>query len=125
VSPPRTPLPMPPVPQPSPPPPHQVTAGLGTCCPTEARQGIPFRGRQATGSGTVPASVLWNPHEYLLHMCWRSRFSLCLLFGWWSSLWESPRVQVSWLCWSPCGVPVFFKPLNHSPNSSVRLQCTI
>jgi hypothetical protein len=26
-----------------------------------------------------------------------------MLFGWWFSLWESPRVQVSWHCWSSCG----------------------
>jgi hypothetical protein len=28
------------------------------------------------------------------------KFNLCMLFGFWFSLWVCPRVQVNWLCWS-------------------------
>jgi hypothetical protein len=48
---------------------HQVTTGLGTPSPTEARQGGPFRGggstgRHATGSGKKPLLYLFEDlHE--------------------------------------------------------------
>ena len=43
-----------------------------------------------------------------------------VIFGWWFSLWEAPRVQVSWLCWSFYGIPIPSRSYNSSPNSSTR-----
>jgi hypothetical protein len=53
----------------------QVSGGLSTLFPTEVR----------------PA----NPLQY---MCQGPRVSLCMLPGWWLSLWELPGVWVSWDC---------------------------
>ena len=50
---------------------YRIT-GLGTSSPAEARQGSP-----------------------LLHMCWGPQTSPCMSFGWWLSLWDLPRAQVS------------------------------
>jgi hypothetical protein len=50
----------------------------------------------------------------------KTRSSPCMLSGWWFSLWEYPRVQVSWFCWSSCGDPIPLRFLNPSPNSSIR-----
>jgi hypothetical protein len=69
-------------------------------------------------------SSCWGPclktklHICLVYLCVAcgARSSPCSL-----SLWEPPRVQVSWLCWSSCGVPVLFMSLSFSPNSSPRL----
>jgi len=65
--------------------------------------------------------LLGDSHEdqpgYLLHKYRGPRSSICALFGWWFGLWE---LQVSWLCWSSGRVPVFFRSLNLSPNSSIR-----
>ena len=48
--------------------------------------------------------------------------TLCLLFGWWVTLWESPSVQVSWLAGSSNRLPVPLQALN--PFSSKRLPET-
>jgi hypothetical protein len=75
---------------------HQVSAGLSTSSsPTEARCGSP-----------------------LLHMCQGPWTRECMLFGWWLSLREFPEVQVTWHCWSSCGVANSLKAFNLSPNSS-------
>jgi hypothetical protein len=91
--------------------------------------GSPVRGTGATGSqqsqGKPLPQMLVDPFEdqpaNLLHMCEEPRSSPCLLFGWWFSLWEAPRVQVSCLCWSSCGVPISCEFLSPSRNSSTRL----
>ena len=41
--------------------------------------------------------------------------TLCLLFGWWVTLWESPSVQVSWLAGSSNRLPVPSQALNPFP----------
>ena len=41
--------------------------------------------------------------------------TLCLLFGWWVTLWESPSVQVSWLAGSSNRLPVPLQALNPFP----------
>jgi hypothetical protein len=106
----------------------QVTIGPCASSPTEAKQDSPVRGSGSIDSKRLrdsPASVgegpTWRPNYSLLHMCGRSRASPCLLYGWWFSLWESPRVQVNWLCWSSCGVSMSSELLNPSPNPSTRL----
>ena len=74
---------------------HQIFVGLGASSPTEDRQGSP-----------------------LLLMCWEPWTNLCMLFGWWLSLWELPGVQVSWHFWSSGGVAIPFSSVSPSPNSS-------
>jgi hypothetical protein len=71
-----------------------------------------------------PCSSCWGTcMKIKLHICYICvpRSSPCLLFGSSFSLWELPRVQVSWLCWSSCGVPVPSGSLNPSLNSSTGL----
>jgi hypothetical protein len=73
--------------------------------------------------------LLRDPHGeqavYLFHtcvcVCVCTRSSLYMFFGWWVSLWEPPRIQVSWLFWSSCGTPIPFRALNPSPNSYIRV----
>jgi hypothetical protein len=108
--------------------PHHVASGIDSSSHTETRQGRPFRGtwstggqegRKATDSGTDPAPVA-DQASHMLHM-WRGpRSSPCSLFGWWFRLWESSRVQVSWLCGCFCRVTVLVGLLNPL-NSSIRL----
>jgi hypothetical protein len=86
----------------------------------------PYIGRQQ--SGIVPIPVIRGPtwrssYVLLLHMCvgW-GRSSLFMLFGWWFSVWEPSRVQVSWHCWSSSRVSISCGLLNPPPNSSKRLR---
>jgi len=72
---------------------HQVSTGLGSSFPTEAREGSP-----------------------LLRMCW-PRISPYMLFGWWLTLWELPCIWVSWCC--SYGVAIPFRSFSPSPNSSI------
>ena len=41
--------------------------------------------------------------------------TLCLLFGWWVTLWESPSVQISWLAGSSKRLTVSSQALNPFP----------
>lgn len=81
----------------------------------------PFNDEESTGRQTDLLQFFGDLNKdhaaHLLHMCSGPRSSLYSLFGWWFSFCEPPRVQVSWFCWSSCGVPVFFGPLNLSLNS--------
>ena len=54
-----------------------------------------------------------------LQMCWGTQINPCMLFGWWVSLWECPEVQVTWHCWSSCGVVITFSSFNLFPTSSI------
>lgn len=104
---------------------HQISAGLGTSPPSEARQGNQVKGMRSTSRKQIQKHLilhlLWDSHEdqavHLLHMCrgLEARCSQCSLFGWWLSLWDSSVVQVSWLCWFSCGVSVLFGSLNLFP----------
>lgn len=39
-------------------------------------------------------------------------------FGcWWLRFWELPGVQICWLCWSFCGIPIISRLSIHSPTS--------
>lgn len=78
---------------------HQVTAGLGTSSPIEARGGSCLL--------HVSGGREWG---------WRSD-SLVMLFP--SSLWKLLEDQVSWHCWSSWGVA--FKAFNPSPGSSIDM----
>ena len=42
----------------------------------------------------------------LLHMCRGPKSRSYMVLGWWSNLWEPPRVQISWHCWLSCWVPI-------------------
>ena len=85
---------------------NQVSSWLSTSSSTEARQGSPGRGIGSTGrqqsQGKPPLQLLGDLHEdqavHLLLMC-----ILFMPFIWWFSLWDLPRVQVSWHYWSSCG----------------------
>jgi hypothetical protein len=75
---------------------------LGTSSLTEARQGSPVRGTGSTGRQQSQIKsrfqMLKDSHEdrvaHLLHYMfvwgWRGS-SLCMLFGWWFSLWNPPK----------------------------------
>lgn len=54
-------------------------------------------------------------------MCRGLNSTQCLLFGWWFSVEESPKIQIRWLCWSSYGALIPFGWLNSSLNSSTRL----
>jgi energy-coupling factor transporter transmembrane protein EcfT len=64
---------------------HQVSQGLGSSSPTEARAGSP-----------------------LLCICQGPQTSLCMLPGWWLSVWKISGIWVSWDCWSPYGVTLLY-----------------
>lgn len=93
----------------------QVSAVLDTSCPNETKRSSPVRGTVSKNREMI--QLLGNSHEdhvaYLLQVCWGF------------SLWKTIRVQFSWPCWSPCGIPVLFGSLNSSPNSSSRLPKSI
>ena len=83
---------------------HQVSARLATSSPTEATQG---------------SHKDWAAR--LLHLCQGLGPScVCCLVGG-SDSWELPVVQVSWLYWASCGVPIPFRAFNISQSSSIRV----
>lgn len=99
----------------------QVTAGLGTSSPIEARQNSPLRGTGSThweqSEGKPSLQVLGNPHEdqavHLVHMCGVLRSRACMLFVG-VSVSEGPQaLLVFW--WSPytLRVPQSFPQLFH------------
>jgi hypothetical protein len=106
----------------------QLTVGLGTSSPIEARQGTPLgrtrsRDRQQTLDNHL-LQLFGILHEdqaaHLLHMFRLPRSNPCMLFGWLFSLWEPPNVHISWLYLSSFGVSIHSGFLNPSPNSSTR-----
>jgi hypothetical protein len=61
---------------------------------------------QALGSAQLLFSGSHMKTELHIYCIWPGpQFSLYIFFGWQFSLWEPPRVLVSWLCSSFCGVP--------------------
>lgn len=89
----------------------------------QAGQASRKEGRQARDSGHYMLLLLGNLNEdqtaQLLHMCREPRKGSHFLLGCWFILCEFPRVQISWHCWSSCGVLVLFRSINPSPNSSI------
>jgi hypothetical protein len=75
---------------------HQVSIGLDTSSPTEARQGSP-----------------------VLHMCRGPWTSPWMLFGWWLRFWKLPGVCINWHIWPSYGVAIPFSSFNPSSNSSI------
>lgn len=89
-------------------------------------------------SGWESTWILYNPGTHQVSLAWHSSttelgqgspllcmchgvliqpiYAFCLVI----SLWDLPWVQVCWICWSFCGVPIFLRFLNPSPNSSPR-----
>jgi hypothetical protein len=65
----------------------------------------------------------------LCYMCTRAICTLqhtysdqtSMPFGWRLSLWELPGLQISWQCWSPCGVAITFRSFNPSSSSSIGI----
>ena len=106
---------------------HQVTAGPGISSCHEAWQGSPGRGKGSIAGNrlrTAPAPAVgrctWRSSCTSV-MCRGLRSILCSHCGWWFSLWEAPRVPVSWLCWSSYRVSIpLFTPQSF-PNTSIRL----
>jgi hypothetical protein len=45
----------------------------------------------------------------------------CMLFVWWSSVWEISGVQINWGCWSSTGSPSHL--LSAFPNSTTGVSC--
>jgi hypothetical protein len=95
----------------------------------ESRQSSPVRGTCPHSGNRIrvsPHSSFWRTHmKTKLHISYiygggAPRSSPCMLFSWWFSLWEPPRVQVK-LFWSSCGLPIPSGFLGPSPNSSTRL----
>jgi hypothetical protein len=95
---------------------HQVTAGLGTSSPTEARQGSPVRDMGSTvrqqSQEQPQLQLLGNPQEdqssHLLHMSDWARSRPCMLPGWRFNLWEDPRVLVTYPLQSLSPSPTLF-----------------
>ena len=89
---------------------------------TEVRQGSQVREQVGQTDNTLrdipPLYLFQDPCEdwstFTTYMVgpWPT---LCLLFGWWVTLWESPSVQVSWLAGSSNGLPVPLQALNPFP----------
>jgi hypothetical protein len=62
-----------------------------------------------------------NQQSSAIHVL-RASYQLCMLPGWWSSVWEILGVQVSGDCWSSCRITLllsFFQPF---PNSTKKGQ---
>ena len=104
---------------------HQVTAVLGTFSTSEARQHSPVGEWIPQSDFRVEPPLLgdtkvdWASH--LLHTCLGPQLRQHKLFGWWFNVWEPLRVQVSWLCWSPCGIYFPFRNFNLYYNFSMRV----
>lgn len=110
--------------------PKSSHSDLGTWSPIEVKQSGPFlvldpKADRQQAQEQILIQLLGYLHEgqtdHLLHMYMGSNFTSCLLFSWWFSLCESPRVQVIWLHWFNCEVSVLFYSCNPSPNPSARL----
>jgi len=79
---------------------HQISTGLGTSFPTEARHG-----------------------SSLLCICQEPQTTQCMFLGWRLSLCELPGVQISWQCWfSYNRVAILFSSFSPSLNSSIALS---
>jgi hypothetical protein len=100
---------------------------------TEVKNGCPFVGGVSTSSQTSNRCDRWN--RCSCFSCWGTHMKTKLLICYicvrgigathsHSLVGDSgspPSVQVSWLCWSHCGVPALFGSLNLSPNYSISL----
>jgi hypothetical protein len=62
-----------------------------------------------------------RPGSNLLYMCWGSHISWCMLPGWWLSVREISRVQVSWDCWSSYGVALLLSFFQTFPNPTTGI----
>lgn len=98
----------------------QVSALLGTLCPTESRQGSWPRRPYPTGrqQWLLPFQLFRTHMKIKLHICYiclgRSRSILCILFGWTFSLWEPQWSRLA----DSIGFPVEFYPHPvHNPSS--------
>ena len=102
---------------------HQVSAGLDTSFPTEAKQG------SSLGEG-IPQIA--NSFRDIGWLTWKLSYTSATYVPWAldqplyasvgdSSVWELSGVQVSWLCWSSCRVPITLRVFNPSSNSSIRV----
>jgi hypothetical protein len=98
---------------------HQASVRLGPFSPIEARKSSLARRTyshiQAAAFGIALASVVRDPlsppqNAHMLYMwgeAWvQPVYVLWLVVG--QSL-RAPRVHVSWLCWSSCGIPISFR----------------
>jgi len=59
-----------------------------------------------------------RPGSPLLYMCWEPHIRWYMLPGWWSSVWDIPRLQISWHCWSSCRVTLLLSFFQLLPNST-------
>jgi hypothetical protein len=101
---------------------NPISAGLSVPSLTKARQGN-IVGEQIPQSGYSVGGPIWRLScMSATYVPWGPWSSPCMLFGWWLSLWELPEVQVSWLCWSFCRVPIPFRVFNPSSNSSSNFR---
>lgn len=95
-----------------------------TSFPTEAWQGFQLGEKDPWAGNRVTDSPCMKIKLHTSYICTGeagTRSSPRTFFGCWFSLCEPTRVQVSWLRWSSCGVPIPSRSLNSSPNSSTRL----
>jgi hypothetical protein len=44
-----------------------------------------------------------------LYVFWGPHISCCMLFVWWSSVWEISGLQINWDCWSSYRVAPLFR----------------
>jgi hypothetical protein len=85
---------------------------------------IPLTDKSSTDRSGSSYSSYWRIHMKtwlyisLIHMLKGRRSKSCMLFDWCVSLWEFPRVQISWFFWFSCGVPIPFGAPNPSLNIS-------
>jgi hypothetical protein len=59
-----------------------------------------YLGPQVSQDLVTSSPTVARPGSPLMYMCLGTWTSSCMLPGWWISLWERPRVWVSWDCWT-------------------------
>lgn len=72
-----------------------------------------------------PIPVIPDLHRdqaaYLLHICWEVSFQTVYVLWLGVQSLRALRVHVIWYCWSSWEVPIPFRTLSPSPNSSIRV----
>ena len=109
--------------------PHPGKSLQGACSlplrPAKAAQLLEYSPYLSSHFWHSPTPVVQDSHEsqatHLLHMNGESWIHPVYIFWLVVQTLRAPRVQVSWLFCSSCGIPIPFKTQNPSSHSSVRV----